>query len=56
MHDRSDSGAITADNLLARQDDRWMEYREKLERALPDAPILELTIQSSATLIKGEKI
>ena len=33
-----------------------MEYREKLERALPDAPILELTIQSSATLIKGEKI
>ena len=44
MHDRNDSGAITADNLLARQDDRWMEYRDKLERALPDAPILELTI------------
>lgn len=33
-----------------------MEYRERLESALPDAPILELTIQSSATLIKGEKI
>ena len=34
-----------------------MEYRGKLERALAqDAPILELSIQSSATLIKGEKI
>ena len=31
--------------------------RKKLERALNDnAPQLELTIQSSATLIKGEKI
>ena len=33
-----------------------MEYRGKLERALTDAPILELIIQSSATLIKEEKI
>ena len=34
-----------------------MEYRAKLERALAsDAPVLELLIQSSATLIKGEKI
>ena len=52
----SDNGAITPDNLLIRQDARWQDYRQKLERALADAPLLELTIQSSATLIKGEKI
>ena len=34
-----------------------MAHRSKLDRAIEnDAPILELTIQSSATLIKGEKI
>ena len=40
----SDGGAITPDNLLVRQDAKWTEYRQKLERALNDAPILELTI------------
>ena len=39
------------------QGDQWQDYRNKLERALAnDAPTLEMTIQSSATLIKGEKI
>ena len=53
----SDGGAISPDNLLVRENAQWMEHREKLERAIAnDAPILELTIQSSATLIKGEKI
>ena len=50
-------GAIEPDGLLVRQDPQWIEHRAKLERALAsDAPILELLIQSSATLIKGEKI
>lgn len=40
-----------------RQDTQWLEYRQKLEHAVMNgAPILELTIQSSATLVKGEKI
>ncbi len=53
----SENGAITPDNLLMRQDAQFNEYRQKLEHALKrDAPILELVIQSSATLIKGEKI
>jgi len=40
-----------------RENAQWMEYRNKLENALnSDTPMLELTIQSSATLIKGEKI
>ena len=53
-----DSGAITADNLLiGHQDAAMLERRNQLERALAnDAPILELVIQSSATLVKGEKI
>ena len=54
-----DNGSITADNLMAggHQRDQWQEYRNKLEKALgKDAPTLEMTIQSSATLIKGEKI
>ena len=39
------------------QSDQFQAYRAKLEKALAnDAPILEMTIQSSATLIKGEKI
>lgn len=39
------------------QDTQWAEYRRKLEQALKnDAQLLELTIQSSATLTKGEKI
>ena len=50
-------GEISPDGLLVRQDPHWIEHRAKLERALEaDAPILELLIQSSATLIKGEKI
>ena len=50
-------GEISPDGLLLRQDPHWIAHRAKLERALEnDAPILELLIQSSATLIKGEKI
>ena len=50
-------GEISPDGLLLRQDPQWLAHRSKLERALEnDAPILELLIQSSATLIKGEKI
>ena len=53
----TDDGAITPDGLLMRQDQQWTNYRQKLEQAQAnDAPLLELTIQSSATLIKGEKI
>ena len=53
-----ENGQISADNLLAggQQNDQWIAYRAQLERALDTAPLLEMTIQSSATLIKGEKI
>ena len=50
-------GAISPDTLLVQQDSHWIEHRRKLDHAMDnDAPLLELTIQSSATLIKGEKI
>lgn len=34
----------------------WINYRQKLEMASKNAPLLKLTIQSSATLTKGEEI
>ena len=42
---------------MAQYDANWQDYRQKLDKAVAsDAPILELIIQSSATLVKGEKI
>ena len=34
----------------------WIDYRQKLDEASKNNPLLKLTIQSSATLQKGEEI
>ena len=54
---QSDFAGNQPDTMIVQHDTSWQEYRQKLEQAVAsDAPVLELTIQSSATLIKGEKI
>ena len=51
-----DNGVMNPNDLLVRENVQWMERRGKLDRAVASAPKLMLTIQSSATLIKGEVI
>lgn len=49
--------AITPDGFLQlSQDPQWLEYRRNLDEAAATAKMLTLTITSSATLTKGERI
>ena len=49
--------AITPDGFLQlSQDPQWLEYRKNLDEAAATAKMLTLTITSSATLTKGERI